>query len=103
LNKKAAREKIKDWLEFPKPSELDPVEVWAVLEAIGFKFLGKNSNHTTYRWNHISLQRNSTQFKYGNIGISVGHSKSKKTVIRIDSVKKLLTALQLFIEWEEEQ
>jgi hypothetical protein len=102
LNKKAAVEQAQKWIDqLPSPKELDPDDVSGVLEALGFEFKGKNANHTTYRWFHVSLNQKDGIFKFGIVSISIGHSKKSKKVVRIDSVSKLLDALELYIKWNQ--
>jgi hypothetical protein len=103
LNKESALEYARKWVVQSKLSELEPQEVWEVLEALSFESKGSNSNHTTVRWFHKSLLRNEVYFKFGIIALSVGHSKGQKTVIRIDSIKKLQRALELYFEEQSEK
>ena len=98
MNKESALEYAQKWVKQQKLSELTPDEVWEVLEALSFNLKGQNSDHTTVRWYHHSLLRNEVYFKFGIIALSVGHGKGKKTVIRIDSIKKLQRALELYLE-----
>jgi hypothetical protein len=104
MNYSNAVDLINRWLNqksFPK--ELEPFVVWDVLASLDFRLKGKNSSHTTYRYYHECLLKNESYFKYGIISISVGHSKGSKTVIRIDSVRKLMLAFSLYMEWENEK
>jgi hypothetical protein len=103
LNKESALECARKWVNQSKLSELEPDKVWEVLEALSFISKGRNSSHTTYRWFHKSLLHNEVYFKYGFLSLSVGHGKGKQTVIRIDSIKKLQTALELYLEGTHEK
>lgn len=101
MNKKKALEQAQSWVnQKPMPQALEPAEVWSVLEGLGFALKGKNSNHTTYRWYHKYLLKNESYFQFGIVSISVGHSKGQKSVIRVDSTKKFINALIIYLESE---
>lgn len=101
MNKKKALERAKEIVsQKPSPKELDPKEVDSILLALEFEDRGKNSNHTTYRYYHPSLENEGALFLYGNLKVSVGHSKKFKSVVRIDSVRKIIKALEILLESE---
>jgi len=102
LNKTKALEQAEIWInQKPSPPELIPKDVWDVLEGLGFKSEGKNSKHTTFRWSHKHLLTNEPYFKFGIVSLSVCHGKGKKNIILVDSVKKLINALNTYIENEK--
>ena len=104
MNTDKAKELAKKWIkQRPMPQELSPAEVWEVLAGLGFEPKGKNSDHTTFRWKHNHLLNDETLFKFGIISISVGHSQGHKTVIRVDSIKKLIRALNIYFEHENKK
>lgn len=102
MNQTKALEKAEIWInQKPSPPELIPKDVWDVLEGLGFELKGKSSDHTTFIWFHKHLLINEPYFKFGIVSLSVGHAQGKKTVIRVDSVKKIINALNTFIENEK--
>lgn len=101
MNLKKAKEIARKWVEQkPAPKELNPKEVEGVLSALGFKPLGKNHDHTSFKWEHPRLE-NTEKFSSGILSISIGHSKGAKAVVRIGSVKALIQALEYFPEIKE--
>lgn len=101
LNKNKALERAKEIVsQKSSPKELDPKEVDSILLALEFEDRGKNSNHTTYRYYHHALENEGALFLYGNLKVSVGHSKKSKSVVRIDSVRKIIKALEIILESE---
>jgi hypothetical protein len=95
--KKKAKEKANLWLsQKPKPKILMPAEVFSVLEVLGFEFKRK-LKHTTYLYTHDCLT-NSEIFMFSTIKISVHHSGKDKDNILEGSVNKLLEALKLYME-----
>lgn len=103
MNKNKAKSQACNWVnQKPMPKELQPSDVWAVLESLDFELKGKNSDHTTYKWYHKYLLEDESYFKFGIVSISVGHSKGKKSVIRIGSIKYLIHALQIYLENEND-
>ena len=96
-----AVETAKKWLkQRPMPQELTPTDVWDVLSGLGFELKGKNSDHTTFRWKHDRLLKDEQYFKFGILSVSVGHAKGQKKVVRVDSIKKLIRALNIYFENE---
>ncbi len=102
MNKSKAIEQARIWInQKPMPQEINPGAVWKVLGAIGFELKGKSSDHTTFRWYHKNLLNDELHFKYGLLSLSVGHKKNQKSVLRVESVKKLINALKLYLDYEE--
>ncbi|MHB9014014.1 MAG: hypothetical protein ACYC49_17520 [Ignavibacteriaceae bacterium] len=96
-----AVETAKKWLkQRPMPQELTPTDVWDVLSGLGFESKGKNSDHTTFRWQHVHLLKDEQYFKFGILSVSVGHAQGQKKVVRVDSIKKLIRALNIYFENE---
>jgi hypothetical protein len=101
LNKSKAISIARKWaFQKPMPKELNPKKVWEVMAALEFELKGKNSDHTTFRWYHERLLSNKDYFMFGIISISVGHAKGKKIVVRIGSIKNLIRALKIYLEYE---
>lgn len=101
LNKKKALKRAREIVsQKPSPKELDPNEVDSILLALEFEDRGKKSDHTTYRYYHRALEKEEVLFLYGNLKVSIGHSKGSKSVVRIDSVRKIIKALEIILEIE---
>lgn len=101
MTKEKALELAKKWIiQRPMPKELNPSDVWDVLSSLGFESKGKNSDHTTFRWKHTYLLKDEPYFKFGILSVSLGHSHGQKTVVRVDSIKKLIRALNIYFENE---
>lgn len=100
MNPDKALKNAQKWLDQnPMPQELGKDEVFAVLLGLGFELWGKTSDHTTFRWHHPCLDGEFNYFPSGTLPLSVGHGKGKKTVTRIGSVRKLIRALNLYINY----
>jgi len=101
MNFKKAEEFARKWIaQKPRPKELSPQTVEDVLSALCFKLLGKNNDHTTFRWYHECLN-NTEEFPAGIIKVSIGHSEGSKKVVRIGSVKVIISALEYYMEKEK--
>ncbi len=97
MNFQKAQKTAEKWIQ-SNPQELEPTEVESVLKGLEFKLLGKNSDHTTFRWQHKKISCD--YFLHGIIKISVNHKKSAKSAVLIGSVKPLLKALKIYFEKE---
>lgn len=93
MNVKKAEEIADNWLS-AKPKNLDPKEVFDVLESLGFIFKRKVNQDTTFIYEHPYLK--SEYFPFGALRISIHHGKGQKDTILIGSVRPILEALKIF-------
>ncbi len=99
MNKKKAESIARGWLnQKPKPKELSFSLVREVLAGLNFKEVGGHSGHSAYRLRHPCLRLDSDYFQFEIIKIAAGSKTGAKKVIRIDGVKRVLRALQLYFE-----